>query len=321
VAPIIPLVTTTSKPRRRWFQYSLRTLLVLMLLVCIGVGFVTVRMQLSRKKREVVRLAVSPPAGHEVLARHVQKEDGPKLMHSNVDENYLPTRLLGADVVQKDLGLTADQMGKIADLVKFSKEETRGLATIWHEMSQDEAAQRSEVRTQELVARTERVASKYKELQAQVVGMLTPIQRERLKQIQLQYAIAVALTQPEFIKALDISEEQLERIRKHAMASALARPDVFKALDISEERLLSTRLPSDRSTERGLAELREFDGLNPDDTFQKMMELSQKRDKTHAEANRLALEVLTPEQRAKLAKFVGQEIELTWDYDAMMRDD
>ena len=317
----MPLVITTSKVRRRWCQYRLRTLFVLMLLAGIGVGFVTVRMQRTSKKREVVRLAGSPPAGHEVMARHMQKAARPKLMQSNVDENYIPARLLGANVVQKDLGLTADQMGTIRDLVKFSKDETRELATIWHEMSPDEAAQLSEVRTQELVARTERVVGKYKELQAQVVGMLTPIQRERLKQVQLQYAIAVALTQREFIEALDISKEQLERIRRHAMASALAQPDAIKVLGISEEQLPSIRPPSDRSTERVLAELREFDGLNPADTFKKMMELSRKRDKAHAEANRLALEVLTPEQRAELAKFVGREIDLTWDYDAMMRDD
>jgi hypothetical protein len=217
--------------------------------------------------------------------------------------------------------LTDDQVGKIADLVKSSKAVTRGLATIWHEMSRNEAAQWSEARMQELLARTKQVASKYKELQAQVVGMLTPVQRERLKQIQLQYEIGVALTQPEFTEALDISEEQLEQIRKQATTSAFVRLDVLKALDITEQRLSSTHLPADRSPESGLAELREVDGLNPDYTFKKMMGLLQKRDKARAEANRLTLEILTPLQRAQLAKFVGQEIELTWDYDAMMRDD
>ena len=48
------LVTTTSKPRRRWFQYSLRTLLVLMLLVCIGMGWLAVKMQRVRREREAV---------------------------------------------------------------------------------------------------------------------------------------------------------------------------------------------------------------------------------------------------------------------------
>ena len=45
------LVTNTSKPRRRWFQYSLRTLLVLMLLVCIGMSWFAVKTQQVRKER------------------------------------------------------------------------------------------------------------------------------------------------------------------------------------------------------------------------------------------------------------------------------
>ena len=52
-----------------------------------------------------------------------------------------------------------------------------------------------------------------KELRAKVLAMLTPSQMERLKQIQLQSAIPAALARPEVIKALDISEEQLAKIR------------------------------------------------------------------------------------------------------------
>ena len=39
------------------------------------------------------------------------------------------------------------------------------------------------------------------------------------------------------------------------------------------------------------------------------------------EANKLALEILTPEQRAKLEKSVGKEIEVTWDYDVLIPED
>jgi hypothetical protein len=45
-------VTTTSKPRRRWFQYSLRTLLVLMLAACIGMGWIAMKRQQARRGRE-----------------------------------------------------------------------------------------------------------------------------------------------------------------------------------------------------------------------------------------------------------------------------
>ena len=48
-------MTESSKPRRRWFQYSLRTLLLLMLLVSIGMSWVAVRMQRARRQREAVK--------------------------------------------------------------------------------------------------------------------------------------------------------------------------------------------------------------------------------------------------------------------------
>lgn len=48
------LVSTISEPRRRWYQCSLRTLLVLMLLACIGMSYIAVKMQPFRKQHEAV---------------------------------------------------------------------------------------------------------------------------------------------------------------------------------------------------------------------------------------------------------------------------
>jgi len=42
------------KPKRRWFQYSLRTLLLLMLLASIGMSWFAVKMQRARRQREAV---------------------------------------------------------------------------------------------------------------------------------------------------------------------------------------------------------------------------------------------------------------------------
>jgi hypothetical protein len=42
------------KPRRRWFQYSLRTLFLLTLLASIGLSWFTVRMQRARRQKEAV---------------------------------------------------------------------------------------------------------------------------------------------------------------------------------------------------------------------------------------------------------------------------
>ncbi len=43
-----------GRPRRRWCQFSLRSLLVLMLLVSVGMSYLAVRMQRARRQSEVV---------------------------------------------------------------------------------------------------------------------------------------------------------------------------------------------------------------------------------------------------------------------------
>jgi hypothetical protein len=45
---------TTTKPRRRWFQFRLRTLLVLMLLACIGMSWFAMKMRQARRQRAAI---------------------------------------------------------------------------------------------------------------------------------------------------------------------------------------------------------------------------------------------------------------------------
>ena len=51
-------MTANGKSRRRWFQYNLRTLLVLMLVICIGMGWLAVKMQRARKETAAVKALV-----------------------------------------------------------------------------------------------------------------------------------------------------------------------------------------------------------------------------------------------------------------------
>ena len=48
----IPSITRT--PKRRWLQFSLRTLLVVMLIVAIGCGVLAIRLEKARRQREAV---------------------------------------------------------------------------------------------------------------------------------------------------------------------------------------------------------------------------------------------------------------------------
>ena len=43
---------TPPNPKSRWFQFSLRTLLLFMLLACIGLSWVAMKMQQSKRQRE-----------------------------------------------------------------------------------------------------------------------------------------------------------------------------------------------------------------------------------------------------------------------------
>jgi hypothetical protein len=45
---------TAPKPRRRWFQFRLRTLFVLMVLASIGLSWFAVKMQQAKRQREAV---------------------------------------------------------------------------------------------------------------------------------------------------------------------------------------------------------------------------------------------------------------------------
>ena len=211
------------------------------------------------------------------------------------DENLARSRLLLAEAVQKDLGLTPDQMGKIRDFVKANRERSREWVARWPDLSSSPGDIRKCPRRGGGSSRctVRDLQREQKESRARVVGMLTPSQTERLKQIQLQRAIAAALAGPDLVKALAISEEQLAKIRPL----------------------------SDRIAEKRLAELHGLDGLNPKERRNRLIELSKKFDKAQAEANRLAIGALTPEQRAKLDKFVGKEIGVTWDYDVLVPDD
>jgi hypothetical protein len=55
--------------------------------------------------------------------------------------------------------------------------------------------------------------SKGKESRAKALALLTSGQSKRLKQIEIQATIASAITRPEIIKALDISDEQRAKIQ------------------------------------------------------------------------------------------------------------
>ena len=240
--------------------------------------------------------AVQQPVENQKGSPLVQKKARPTFKRVKPDDDWARVRLLTLETVQKDLGLTADQIGKIRDSVKFSEGQFREFRARSREVfppSRSFPTEEFEARKQEFRALSEDFKRKGKELQTKVLGMLTPSQSERLKQIQLQAAVWAALTRPEIIKALDVSEEQRGKIR------ALC----------------------DRTNEKLSAEWPDLRDLSPKERRQKMIEFMKESDKAWAEVTELILDVLTPGQRTRFEKLRGNKIELARPYDTLIPED
>ena len=145
-------------------------------------------------------------------------------------DEYL-IRLLAAEAVQKDLGLTTDQVEKIKESVRVGRARLRELDAKFRELfpkGQSLSFEESAVRDRKFHALRDEIDRKDKELVTKNLAMLTADQSQRLKQIELQTAVMIALNRPEIINALQISEEQWKRIEtlKDRLSDHPSLPDL-----------------------------------------------------------------------------------------------
>jgi hypothetical protein len=236
----------------------------------------------------------STPAKNPQSDLPAEKKVKPKPIRKKADENSLLVRLLMSEAVQKDIGLTADQIVKINDTWNNMKEQGQEFKAKWSgSLVIGVVVHMSEEESRKFYADFSDFQKQQKNSRAQAVAILTPSQSERLKQIQLQQSMEATLTRPNIVKELEISEEQLAKLNS--------------LIDDFFEDRKNTRL--------------EFDALDRNDRHKKFFEFAKERDKAEAEENKRALEVLTLEQRKKLENFWGKEIEVTWDYEALLKPD
>lgn len=236
------------------------------------------------------------------------------------DEYFIPSRLLTSDSVQQDLNLTDEQKAKVAEFKQCAKLFLRETAEIWRDNPRAGRTEpMSEAQGQAMVIRMRDMTAITKKLKTEVVGLLTPSQRERLRQIELQYTLAISLSQPSLVQSLGISDEQLVPIRQYAQACALAQPQILDGLGIPEAELAKILPSSDVLENRDAAKLMSFDGLSADEIFKRMIELTKVDYGKYAEANQAALQVLTPEQRTKLDALMGKHLDLTWNLDEFLQ--
>lgn len=107
--------TTTPMPRRRRLQFSLRTLMVLVLVISVPLGWVGMKLKQARKQREFVRrieqLGGSVMYSWESIERHRgRRSDGIRGMFR---------QLLGEDVLATVDGLTLANCGIEDDDLKW----------------------------------------------------------------------------------------------------------------------------------------------------------------------------------------------------------
>jgi Spy/CpxP family protein refolding chaperone len=120
--------------------------------------------------------------------------------------------LLGMAEVQKELNLSDEQKKQIEALGQDVREKFRASVGQFNfQELQNLSAEEREKRLGELRKKGEEVA---KGVDEKVGKILDAKQVERLHQLQLQRAGAMALSQPDVIKKLGLSEEQQAKIKK-----------------------------------------------------------------------------------------------------------
>lgn len=102
-----PASECTDRPKRRWFQYSLRTLLVFMVLVAIGLSWFAVGMPQAREQRSIVaairRLNGSVRFGESSAPRWLQQRLGRDFFErvDSVDFHGSPQAIDGLQLLEK----------------------------------------------------------------------------------------------------------------------------------------------------------------------------------------------------------------------------
>ena len=94
VAKVVP-IAEEPRYKRHWYQYSLRSLLLLTTVVCVGMSWFTVKLRQAREQRETVELIER--AGGEVLYDWEVNSLGERVRHGEEPAQSWPRRILGND--------------------------------------------------------------------------------------------------------------------------------------------------------------------------------------------------------------------------------
>jgi Spy/CpxP family protein refolding chaperone len=113
--------------------------------------------------------------------------------------------VISTEAVQKELGLSTEQTDKLKLITEEAQKSMRGLF---------QRPAEGEDREKARAAMQEKMQAAAKELTSKVEAVLTPEQKKRLKEIQLQAQGIRALTNEEVVNALKITDEQKKKIEE-----------------------------------------------------------------------------------------------------------
>jgi hypothetical protein len=231
------------------------------------------------------------PVGNSKAHSIEEKGSSQILMQANLNYDTILVRLLILEIVQRDLILTADQIDKLQELVKYAiggvPDRLAKLRDIFPP-GQSFSPEEYEVRLRKYHAFQDELKRKQKDLMKKALATLTPRQYERLKQIEIQAHLIDTLTRTEIIKVLDISEAQRSKIL--ALCDQIHKKELAKNPDLRN--------------------------LNPKECREKLTIFWKFVDKANAETKQRILELLTTEQRKKLDDLQGRKMNLGAVYEA-----
>jgi hypothetical protein len=101
----------------------------------------------------------------------------------------------------------------------------------------------------------------------------------------------------------------------------LTKPDFDKSLEVSEEQLSKINSCIDDHLKDRKNKWGKIGALSPEDRHKKFFEFINEMDKAEVEENKRVLDILTSEQRKKLEKLWGKEIEVNWNYESLIKPD
>jgi Spy/CpxP family protein refolding chaperone len=174
--------------------------------------------------------------------------------------------LLLNEKVQKELELVDDQITKIKAV---QTESQTAMREVFSSIPQDASQEERMTKMRELMTKSQENTKK------KLAEILLPKQLERLQQLQIQAEGAQALSNPDVVKALDITSDQqskMQTIRQEYMTK-----------------------------------MRESMGANQNQTRE---ERTAAREKSNKELSAKLMEVLTPDQTAKLEKMKGPKSDI-----------